>query len=311
MKKNYPLLCSILILTALFSCKNEPIFYGIEEEINLEDPVVLGNVYTVTEAGDKLYAANGKIFSKKSSDIRNWVEEPKPDGFIIRTASDSTYLYALNSENILYSSPLEESLSWVKTGEAILELFDNNALNTSDKRAFAVKADAVYELTDGNLASAVSSGGASKDSLTAEFISGQTFFSSSIQFTSDREGFLYKIASNGIEYSTDNSTWNLIQITIESPMSLEFYKSGTASSLLAGTKTGIVQIPLAESIPSSTGTAVPGSNADSCFGKSEVPSIFAYPFGQGIVYTASLKPEDTKSTKFWAYYPSRDNWNLE
>ncbi|HOE07393.1 MAG TPA: hypothetical protein PLV89_00830 [Treponemataceae bacterium] len=311
MKKLYPLLCSILILTAVFSCKNEPIFYGIDKEINLEDPVVLGIVYTITEAGDKLYAANGKIFSKKSSDLRAWAEESKPEGFIIRTAADSTYLYALNSENILFSTPIAGSPVWVKTSDSIIELFDNNALNASDKKAFAVKADAVYVLTDGSVSSAVSDGGASKDSLTAEFINGRTYFSSSIQFTSDREGFLYRIASSGIEYSTDNSSWTLIPITIESPMSLEFYKTETASSLFAGTKTGIIQIPLTESIPASTGIAAPGSNADSCFGKSQVPSIFAYPFGNGVVYTASMKPDNTKNTKFWAYYPSRDNWNLE
>lgn len=309
--KKYIVISCILILTLFSSCNNDPIFYGIEQEIKLADPVVKGNVWDMTEAGGKLYAVNGRIFTKTSDSADRWTEVNKPSGYIIRIASDDTYLYALSSDKKLYTTLFAGNLNWVSLEDSVVELFDNNALNTFDKKAFAVKADAVYVLTDGSVSSAVSDGDASKDSLTAEFINGQTYFSSSIQFTSDREGFLYKIASSGIEYSTDNSNWTLIPITIESPMSLEFYKTETASSLFAGTKTGIIQIPLAKSIPASTSTAVPGSNADSCFGKSQVPSIFAYPFGKGVVYTASMKPDNTKNTKFWAYYPSRDNWNLE
>lgn len=311
MKKNNPILFCLLLLTLAFSCNNEPIFYGIEQEINLEDPIVMGNVYTVTEAGSVLYAANGKIFSKNSAETRGWVEAAKPEGFIIRTASDSTHLYALTSDKVLYASPLTANLVWVSLGDSIVELFDNNALQSSDKKAFITKSDAVYQLINGTVSDVITSGGASTDSITAEFINGQTYFSSSILFTSDREAYVYRASSTGIEYSTDNINWIHIAVTIEAPMSLEYLKNADASSLLAGTETGIVQLPITAGLPSSSTSPLPGSNADSCFGKSRVPYIFAYPFAQGIVYVSSVKTDNTKSTKFWAYYPERDNWNLE
>ncbi len=310
MKKNFNFVLIISVLAVLMSCKNEPIFYSIEQEINLNDPVVLGTIYTITEAGGTLYAANGLLFSKSSSD-RGWEQEKKPDGFIIRTASDNTHVYALNSDNILYSSPLVSPLSWTKIDESAQELFDNNALNSLVKKAFITKADGAYALENGSFGGAVTSGNASKDSLTAEYINGQTYFSSSILFTSNRETMLYRVSESGIEYSSDNTNWRLVSITITNPMSLEFYKNAAGSSLFTGTKTGIRSISVTNSIPSATVVPVPGANSDSCFGQSEIPFIFAYPLGEGCVYVSSMKTDNSKNTKFWAYYPSRDNWNLE
>ena len=301
----------ILFGLLLFSCKNEPIFYGIEQEINLDKPVVLGNVYAMTEAGGRLYAANGKLYSKNSADIRGWSEDIKPEGFVIRTASDSSFLYSHTSDKVLYSSVLSTELVWTKIDDSVVELFDNNALGSGNKRAFYTKADAVYEISGGNTGTAVSSGGASFASVTSEYINGQTYFSSSILFTSDRSSYLYRISENGIEYSTDTISWTPVSLTIESPMSLEFFQNGTYTALLAGTKTGVVQIAVTNSIPASSTSVLPGANADSCFGTSHVPSIFAYPFAQGNIYVSSLKTDSSNSTKFWGYYPTRDNWNLE
>lgn len=307
MKKLYPLLCSILILTAVFSCKNEPIFYAIEKEIALEKPVVLGNVLSMTQADDKLYAAAGKLYVKNSTAIRSWNEAAKP-GFVIQVASDNTHLYVRDKEANLYSSPHETSLSWTKIGTAKM-LFDNNALNAPDKKAFAVKDNGVYELTNGSISVAVSSGGASGSSVAAEYINdaSETFFSASPMFTSNRTDTLYRIVSGNIEYSTNNTDWTSLSIPVMEPKSLEFYQRGGSSYLLIGTKTGVITAIL-NSSTSAALTTIPGDNADSCFGKSEVPFIFTF---SNNIYVFSLKPDTTKDTKFWAYYPSRDNWNLE
>ena len=307
MKKLYPLLCSILILTAVFSCKNEPIFYAIEKEIALEKPVVLGNVLSMTQTEDKLYAAAGKLYSKNSADIRGWSEDIKPEGFVIRTASDSSFLYSLTSDKVLYSSVLSTELVWTKIDDSVVELFDNNALDSGNKRAFYTKADAIYEISGGNTGTAVSSGGASFASVTSEYINGQTYFSSSILFTSDRSSYLYRISENGIEYSTNNTGWASLSIPVKEPKSLEFYKRGDSEYLLIGTKTGVITAIL--NTPTSAAlTTIPGDNADSCFGKSEVPFIFTF---SNNIYVFSLKPDTTKDTKFWGYYPERNNWNLE
>lgn len=311
MKKFIYLLFAGLLLFSILSCKNDPIFYSIEKEIALEDPVIHGNVYSLTEAGSKLYVANGNLFVKNSADMRGWiVANAQPNGYIIRTASDSSHLYVLTRDKVLFSSPLAEILSWTQISEAVVELFDNNALLSTDKKAFFTTESAVFEISDGT-SSAVSNNGASKDSITAEYINGQTYFSSSILFTSDREATLYRVSSTNIEYSTNNVNWTPITVTITAPLSLEFYSNDTLESLLVGTESGIIQFSITEEIPSATVSTVPGVNADASFGTSHVPSIFSYPFKSGSIYIGSLKEDDSKSTHFWGYYTSRPNWNLE
>ena len=60
------ILYTVLLVLAIFtfSCTNEPIFYNIAQEVPLLDSVVKGNVYSIVEQGEYLYAANGKIFRK-------------------------------------------------------------------------------------------------------------------------------------------------------------------------------------------------------------------------------------------------------
>lgn len=309
MMKKYIVISCILILTLFSSCNNDPIFYGIEQEIKLADPVVKGNVWDMTEAGGKLYAVNGRIFTKTSDSADRWTEVNKPSGYIIRIASDDTYLYALSSDKKLYTTLFAGNLNWVSLEDSVVELFDNNAAST-DKRAFIRKDSGVYEVKAGIVnGTTITIDGASSSSVTAEFIGATTFFSSSIQFTSNKSGILYRISGKNIEYSNDNTEWTAIYTITGDPLSLEFYMYGTSSSLLVGTKKGIVHLALSGTAASET--AVPGSNADSCFGNSEVHGIYAYPHGKGIVYTASLIPSNTKNTKFWSFYPTRGNWNLE
>ena len=109
----------LLVLTIFsFSCTNEPIFYNIAKEVPLLDSVVTGNVYSMVEQGEYLYAANGKIFRKgKTEEVtpkaNPWKLFDKPEGVIIKLASTDNYLYALSvadtsSENptyTIYSSP--------------------------------------------------------------------------------------------------------------------------------------------------------------------------------------------------------------
>ena len=65
MMKTKILYTFLLVLTIFsFSCTNEPIFYNIAKEVPLLDSVVTGNVYSMVEQGEYLYAANGKIFRK-------------------------------------------------------------------------------------------------------------------------------------------------------------------------------------------------------------------------------------------------------
>ena len=68
------ILYTVLLVLAIFtfSCTNEPIFYNIAQEVPLLDSVVKGNVYSIVEQGEYLYAANGKIFRKgKTQEVTN------------------------------------------------------------------------------------------------------------------------------------------------------------------------------------------------------------------------------------------------
>ena len=107
--KNKILYTVLLILTifALVSCENEPIFYNIAKEVPLLDSVVTGNVYSMVEQGNYLFAANGKIFRKGKNEevtpqVNPWKSFDKPEGAIIKLASTDNYLYALSVHPCLH-----------------------------------------------------------------------------------------------------------------------------------------------------------------------------------------------------------------
>ena len=125
------ILISIISAFILFSCDSDAIFYDIEQETALDDPIVTGNVYYMVPLNGKLYVQNGKIFKKGFKENRNWQEISKPEGSFIALASNEDTLYALNSKKELWGCN-PSNLNWKKIAENVQALFDNGKFNDAD-----------------------------------------------------------------------------------------------------------------------------------------------------------------------------------
>ncbi|HZK20435.1 MAG TPA: hypothetical protein VFC68_06910 [Treponemataceae bacterium] len=109
----------LIILFCFTSCDQAPIFSAINKEIELEEAVITGNVFSMIEISGTLYTANGRIYSKNTSDIRGWTEHSKPSGRVTKVAKKDDNLYALVEEtgNTTVYRHDKTSSPWTSTEE--------------------------------------------------------------------------------------------------------------------------------------------------------------------------------------------------
>lgn len=91
-------LFTAIVWTVFTGCM-DPIFKNIKQEVKLENPTKLGEVYSFARIGeDQIYFANGRIYhkNKKHEGHGGWIEFSKPEGHVLTIASDSDdWLYAV------------------------------------------------------------------------------------------------------------------------------------------------------------------------------------------------------------------------
>lgn len=91
-------LFTTIVWTVFTGCM-DPIFKNIKQEVKLENPTKLGEVYSFARIGeDQIYFANGRIYhkNKKHEGHGGWIEFSKPEGHVLTIASDSNdWLYAV------------------------------------------------------------------------------------------------------------------------------------------------------------------------------------------------------------------------
>ena len=341
--KNKILYTVLLILTifALVSCENEPIFYNIAKEVPLLDSVVTGNVYSMVEQGNYLFAANGKIFRKGKNEevtpqVNPWKSFDKPEGAIIKLASTDDYLYALSvadtsSENptyTIYSSPAvsgNTKPTWTKVeASGVKTIFDNEAYDdTSKLRAFFSTKDGIFELKDGNADStnqktennliSTKSEGASF-AVKASYVSDLdiTLFSDDLSFCSDRKTTFYKIDEKLVKYSVDGGkNWPNVNPDISDSASACYYEYEGNAWIYVGTSPydgpGLQAVNLNNNIPTTTVSEPVGENIASCLDDTQVIGLYPFPFESGNLYAASVVLLSTTAfsndNQLWGYYP--------
>lgn len=345
------ILYTFLLILAIFtfSCENEPIFYNIAKEVPLLDSVVTGNVYSIVQQGEYLYAANGKIYKKgKNEEVTSennpWKLVDKPDGKIIRLAATDSYLYALSvadpingSENYtIYVSPVGNQLSWeaISVSGNVTAIFDNEAYDDPSKlRAFYSTENGIFELKDGtadstNLKTESNIISTKKEvddenasyAVKASYVSDLdiTLFSDDMSFCSDRKTTFYKIDENLVKYSTDGTNWTKVSLEISDSASACYYESDGNAWIYVGTAPydgpGLQAVNLNNGIPTIISEPV-GKNITSCFDDTQVIGLYPYPYGTGKLYAASVILLSTAAfsndNQLWGFYPDRDSWNRE
>lgn len=347
------ILYTFLLILAIFtfSCENEPIFYNIAKEVPLLDSVVTGNVYSIVQQGEYLYAANGKIYKKgKNEEVTSennpWKLVDKPDGSIIRLAVTETHLYALSvddkingSEN--YTIYVTGAISgntkptWTKIeATGVKTIFDNEVYDdTSKLRAFYSTENGIFELKDGtadstNLKTESNIISTKKEvddenasyAVKASYVSDLdiTLFSDDMSFCSDREKYFYKVDEKFIKYSTDGTDWTKVSLEISDSASACYYESDGNAWIYVGTAPydgpGLQAVNLNNGIPTVISEPV-GKNIASCFDDTQVIGLYPYPYGTGKIYAASVILLSTAAfsndNQLWGFYPDRDSWNRE
>ncbi|MFI3258441.1 MAG: hypothetical protein R3Y36_09110, partial [Spirochaetales bacterium] len=250
----------------MFSCSYDPIFYAIAQEIELEEPNVTGNVYSIVKLGGNLFVQNGNIYTKSVGTVRGWTQSSSPaDERIVALASDDTYLYALAARQTddegeyhsyqVYASPggtgtwtavSGGSLSEV-TSDEVLVIFDNavigGANDTNDRNAYMRVNTAVYQL-DGTFAltdlTAVTTAGSS--SVAAAALSTGDYFADTRAFCSNGTDLLYKANDTAVTYSSATGTWTDAGISITDQTAFAY--AGDVSKIYVGTSDGVEQITL-------------------------------------------------------------------
>ena len=327
--KNKILYTVLLILTifALVSCENEPIFYNIAKEVPLLDSVVTGNVYSMVEQGEYLFAANGKIFRKgKNEEVtpqaNPWKLFDKPEGVIIKLASTDNYLYALsvsdtstdNPTYTIYSSPAvsgDTKPTWTKVeASGVKTIFDNEAKPSTGKlRAFYSTKDGIFELTNGTASTTniqtegnLISSKKEVDDKEAGFavkaayveLNDTTLFSDDLSFCSDKKTTFYKIDEKLVRYYTDGgSDENFVNPDISDSASACYYEYKGNAWIYVGTATkdgpGLQVVNLKNNkIPTTEVSEPVGENIASCLDDTQVIGLYPFPFGSGNLYAASV-----------------------
>ena len=303
----------------LASCSQQPIFWAIEREIELAEPAIRGNVYSVVRCGNDLYAANGNVYKKSLKSERRWIEFPKPEeGRTTHLASDGTNLYALNAQTSsgttnyqVWVSPAASG-SWQKISGASgsdVVIFDNGDVN-----AYVRVGGNVHLLTIGGLGSTVTTNGANAKTIAAVRFGSDDYFWNTRAFCKNGTN-LYSADGKTIKHSTTfanlaTASANTSVQTSENITCLVHVFDGTNEYLIAGTKKGLEQIILEGGVPKSAG--ILGSNAEAAFGESEIFCVAFFPDGSNYaIYAGTGKASASKRNALWAYYPSRGTWNYE
>jgi hypothetical protein len=309
--------CVISVCLALAGCGGQQgIFAAIEQETELRDATVAGNIFSILEFNTALYAGGGSVYRKVSS--AGWEDLGSPYGIVARLAAGysggSEYLYAFCASYGTYrlygrkagNAPGEFDDDWIEitmpSGSGSLRtIFSNNAVSTggaaSGNRAFVTTSEGIYELTGTNTSASSPSNGAAKENLAAAYAGGQTYFSASAAFASDGTN-LFGPATVTIGSET--------VVAVDGAVSL-WADSGN-QKLYIGKNTGADQATIGAG-GTLTGEAIDGSNASATIALYRITAIYAT---GGTVYAATMGHGTTYASKkngLWAY--RGDKWDRE
>lgn len=134
----------ILVFSVLgfCTCKNQPIFYAISQEVKLKKFSVQGTIVGIGLSGDKLYAANPQnVFTKNKTSSDKWDEVSGTPGTIIQkiTANDSgVFVSFLNGGAYFLNGG-----GWkkIEKGDSIQSVFGS-------KKIFGSDDNTIFYLTD-------------------------------------------------------------------------------------------------------------------------------------------------------------------
>ena len=277
-------------------CKNGlTIFEQIEQETRLEDAVIIGSVNSIVKFNGKLYASDGNIYTKDESAVRGWSKTTGPGGTIIKLATNSTNIYALNADRVLYTSTNGSAWNTINTSSTgTIETIFWDGDTSSPQAYLKTTAGKFYKLQNGSSPSQEES---------------------SIKSTVIVKNNSYTYSASGSTVSVNNGT-DLGSVDVDATVySLTYSKADSA--IYAGTSKGLKKLPVSKDDGKLTGAKLdPPGNWGATIKSYEAFAVLATGTSgtDAALYTSTISSgsDYSKVNGLWGYYYSRrDTWNRE
>lgn len=325
-------LFTAIVWTVFTGCM-DPIFKNIKQEVKLENPTMLGEVYSFARIGeDQIYFANGRIYHKNKNHEGHggWIEFSKPEGHVLTIASDSDdWLYAVcvyygknDSDGEmkvtgikLFACDTKASPTvWKELTDVPLSagqtcaLMGTNSVTKTRREAFINTGAKGYELSNGTAKKyAEAAGKKSCASLngTPKFYTGDAACSNNddtVVYYSEGSTVKMEGATTGDLTTNIRSTIHGIAVLKDS-----VFVTSAAGAALVDINTG--KEKEFSNLQATLSTLYEGRACIVCDPKKN--------HEQSIIYAGiTVKGTGSNSALFtheglWSYYPSRGKWNIE
>ena len=325
-------LFTAIVWTVFTGCM-DPIFKNIKQEVKLENPTMLGEVYSFARIGeDQIYFANGRIYHKNKNHQGHggWIEFSKPEGHVLTIASDDNdWLYAVcvyygknDSDGEMKVTGIKlfacdttaSPTVWKELTDVPLSagqtcaLMGTNSVTKSNRKAFINTGAKGYALSNGTAEEyAEAAGKKSCASLngTPKFHTGDAACSNN---------------DDTVVYYSNGST-----------VSMEGAKTGDLTTNIRSTIHGIAVLKDSVFVTSAAGAALVDINTGEEKEFSNLQATLSTLYEgracivcdpnqnhkDSIIYAGiTVKGTGSNSALFtheglWSYYPSRGKWNIE
>lgn len=338
-KINVFLVLAAVFAAGVFSSCQDPIFWNIRQEVKLEEATILGDIFSIVRFKDKLFIANGNIYSKdkNANSHGQWSKMNGPAGHVLTVAADSHYVYALSvtsrkndsegemeleSRKLYYSS---DGNSWKEVSgitlsnlkSDVVKLLCTNSPKDDHRYAYIRNKNNVYNLNGSSASSSAESGADS--ALSCVYANGNVkFYSEEAACTdetesSDATAIYYSSSSNLKRVNADGSSEKTVVNGIRSTIyGIAVMKDSVLVTTAGGTAL----------VARDSGTEIQFANLQSTLSTlyesrsclAVDPSLNAHDCA---VYAGlSVKGTGSNSALFtheglWSYYPARGKWNIE
>lgn len=330
-------LFTAIVWTVFTGCM-DPIFKNIKQEVKLENPTKLGEVYSFARIGeDEIYFANGRIYHKNKNHEGHggWIEFSKPEGHVLTIASDSDdWLYAVcvyygknDSDGEMKVTGIKlfacdttaSPTVWKELKDVTLSagktcaLMGTNSVTISNRKAFINTGAEGYALSNG----------------TAE-IYAEAAGKKSCAYLKDAS-LKDNIKFNSGDAACSNNDDTVVYYSNGSTVKMEGAKTGDLTTNIRSTIHGIAVLNDSVFVTSAAGAALVDINTGKEKEFSNLQATLSTLYEgracivcdptkdheQSIIYAGiTVKGTGSNSALFtheglWSYYPSRGKWNIE
>ena len=262
--------------SALFlaGCR-DPIFYDINQEVELNSSQIDGDVNSIARFGDYLITQNGYVWYKSASSTTNgeWHKMASiPDGGTVwKIATNADYIYAIsktyeedtdsssdyegelvmNSSHVYRANSIDDSwelvdTSYLGSGYYAVTIFcTDDATNSDNRHAFVRMSNgSVHELTSSVTALSASTvyidstGTMTTSSVAAACLNGTVYFSDYPAIASDGTTLYWAKTSDTIYYGTSMTATGSKDVDCSDILSIAI----TSDKLFLGTKSGAYHV---------------------------------------------------------------------